>query len=262
MPEADLKLLIEAAQASGNIASKYWQKDPEIWDKADGAGPVTQADLEIDTMLREELCAARPEYGWLSEETTDTTVRLGRDRVFIVDPIDGTRAFINGSPTFAHSLAVAEKGVIIAAVVYLPMLERLFAAQSGGGATLNGERIFTSDCRAVAEANILAAASNMQPEYWATGIALPTRHFRSSLAYRLSLVGQGRFDAMLTLRATWEWDVAAGTLITQEAGGLVSDAYGQAALFNNPRPQLSGLVAAGAHLHPLLCADLRAPAGL
>lgn len=262
MLEADLKLLIEAAQASGKIAGKYWQKDPEIWDKADGAGPVTQADLEIDTMLREELCAARPDYGWLSEETTDTSARLGRDRVFIVDPIDGTRAFINGSPTFAHSLAVAEKGVVIAAVVYLPMLERLFAAQTGRGATLNNAPIHASDCAAVAEAIILAAATNMQAEYWAEGAVVPARHFRSSLAYRLSLVGQGRFDAMLTLRGTWEWDVAAGTLITQEAGGLVTDAYGQTALFNNPTPKLSGLIAAGSRLHPLLCADLRPPAGL
>ncbi|MEH6360678.1 MAG: inositol monophosphatase family protein, partial [Amylibacter sp.] len=97
----DLKLLLDAAEAAGDIALKYFQHDVDVWDKADGQGPVTQADLEIDKMLYAELLGARPDYGWLSEETEDDLKRLEHETVFIVDPIDGTRSFINGHENFA-----------------------------------------------------------------------------------------------------------------------------------------------------------------
>ncbi|MEP2782654.1 MAG: 3'(2'),5'-bisphosphate nucleotidase CysQ [Pseudoruegeria sp.] len=262
MPGHDLQLLIKAAQASGEIAAQFWRHDPEIWDKSDNAGPVTEADLQIDTMLRDTLCAARPDYGWLSEETEDGTDRLSRDRLFIVDPIDGTRSFIKGSPTFAHSIAIAEKGQVTAAVVYLPMLDRLFTAERGGGAFLNDAAIGVSQQSDIGTATVLAAKPNLDPVFWAPDVQTPDRHFRSSLAYRLSLVGQGRFDAMLTLRSTWEWDVAAGALIAQEAGALVTTAYGGPAIFNNPTPKLAGMIAAGPDLHCAFLDCLRPPEGL
>ena len=117
MPEPDLALLRDAAKAAGEIATKHFRKDPEAWDKGAGQGPVTEADIEVDTMLREELTAARPDYGWLSEETADNATRLDRERVFVVDPIDGTRAFMDGKTGFSHALAVVEQGVPVAAVV-------------------------------------------------------------------------------------------------------------------------------------------------
>lgn len=246
MPEADLALLIEAAKAAGQIATRYFKRDLKAWDKPGEQGPVTEADLEVDKMLRERLTAARPDYGWLSEETPDDTARLSTERVFIVDPIDGTRAFIEGSPTWAHSLAIADAGEIRAAVVYLPVHDKLYAAARGQGATLNNLPISVSPRAELVGAEVLAAKPAMEPYHWADAkVPDVKRQFRSSLAYRMALVAEGGKDAMLTLRATWEWDVAAGALLVTEAGGMVTDRKGAPLAFNNPTPQLNGIVAGG-----------------
>ncbi|WP_380055770.1 inositol monophosphatase family protein [Falsihalocynthiibacter sp. SS001] len=239
----DLALLQDAAKASGEIAKKFWRLKPEVWDKPDGAGPVTEADLAIDTMLRTELLEARPDYGWLSEETEDTRERLDHEHVFIVDPIDGTRAFINGAPTFSHSLALAKNGKVTAAVVYLPMLDRLYCAALDTDATLNGTKILASARKETEGASTLTTKVNLADHLWHESVPELDVHLRSSLAYRLCLVAQGRFDLMLTLRDTWEWDVAAGCLIAERAGAIVTDQRGDAVNFNNARPLLHGLVA-------------------
>lgn len=257
MPENnDLKLLIDAAHASGDIARKFWKQSPETWNKDAGAGPVTEADLAIDTMLRNELCAERPDYGWLSEETTDTPERLNRDHVFIVDPIDGTRAFIEGSKTFAHSLAIAHNGRVTTAVVFLPMLDRLFVATSNMIASLNGRPIRASAPKPDQTPTMLTTKCNFNSDRWKNGPPPFERHFRASLAYRMCLIAEGRFDAMLTLRQTWEWDVAAGALIANRAGAMISDAKGHPPVFNNPNPQLNGMIAAASKLHSDICRRL------
>lgn len=254
MPAADdLALLTEAAREAGKVARGFFNQGPAAWDKPGGLGPVSEADLAVDRLLREGLTTARPGYGWLSEETEDTPARLEADRLFIVDPIDGTRAFIEGSPTWAHSLAIVEHGEVTAAVVYLPVRDKLYAAARGRGATLNGEPLVASMRADPDGASVLAVRAVLDPWVWKD--AQPPRfkrNFRSSLAYRLSLVGEGRFDAMMTLRATWEWDAAAGSLIVAEAGGAVSDRQGGALAFNNPVPQVNGLVAGGRALHEAL----------
>ncbi|AJE45110.1 3'(2'),5'-bisphosphate nucleotidase CysQ [Celeribacter indicus] len=239
----DLELLIEAARNAGDIARPYWRAEPKAWDKGGGAGPVTEADLAVDRMLHEYLLSERPDYGWLSEETVDTTARLGRNRVFIVDPIDGTRSFIDGDRNWAHSLAIAEEGEVVAAVVYLPLRDRLFTATKGEGARLNDETLHTSGRCDLDGAQVLATRHHLRDEHWKGGTPKFVHKFRPSLAYRLSLVAQGRYDAMLTLRETWEWDVAAGTLIVAEAGGRVSDRRGAPPRFNRPIPKIDGLVA-------------------
>lgn len=246
MPARDLDLLVDAAKAAGEIAQKYFRADPKIWDKEDGQGPVTEADFAVDQMLRSELCAAR-DYAWLSEETEDNPERLDAETVFIVDPIDGTRAFIEGSKHWAHSLAIVRNGQVETAVIYLPASDKLYSAQRGAGASLNGAPLTVSSQNALTDATVLATKHHLSAPFWQND-APPqvTRVFRSSLAYRMSLVGEGRFDAMLTLRPTWEWDVAAGALIVEEAGGRVSDRSGSKASFNNPTPQLNGMVAGGA----------------
>ncbi|HGG05657.1 MAG TPA: 3'(2'),5'-bisphosphate nucleotidase CysQ [Aliiroseovarius sp.] len=258
MPVADdLILLQEAARAAGDIALGFFKCDPEAWEKPDSAGPVTEADLAVDRMLREDLCAARPDYGWLSEETEDTPDRLSHDKVFVVDPIDGTRAFIEGSPTWAHSLAIVDRGQVTAAVVYLPVNDSLYAAQLGGGATLNDASIHVRETARLDDASLLAARPVFDAWNWRDG-QVPTvkRQFRSSLAYRMSLVGEGRFDAMLTLRATWEWDVAAGALIVTEAGGRVTNRRLDALRFNNPGGQVNGVLAASPTIHNAIGARL------
>ena len=253
MPAPDLDLLRGAAKEAGEIARRYFGGKYTSEDKPDNAGPVTEADLAVNRMLEDRLRAARPDYGWLSEETEDGSARLGSDRVFIVDPIDGTRNFIEGGRTWAHSLAIAEEGRVTAAVVYLPMLDRLFAAGRGLGATLNDVAIHGSPRSELAGATMLSARPALRPEYWKQGqVPAVERVYRPSLAYRLALVAQGRFDAMITLRDSWEWDIAAGSLLLEEAGARVSDRHGQALLFNNPRPLLPGVVAAASGVHGAL----------
>ncbi len=249
MPAHDLDLLRDAALAAGEIAKKYFKADPEIWDKGDNQGPVTEADLAIDKMLHAELLAARPDYGWLSEETEDSDARLNHDRVFIIDPIDGTRAFIAGEQSFSHSLAIAEKGKIIAAVVHLPIRAQTYTAHIGGGAFCNGKPIQPSNASSITGARILTTKPSLRAEHWPGGVPDMERHFRPSLAYRLCLAADGRFDGMLTLRDAWEWDIAAGDLIVSEAGGIASDRHGLAAIYNNPTPLLAGMIAASKPVH-------------
>lgn len=259
MPGPDLALLLEAAAAAGEIASKHWRQDPESWDKPGGAGPVTEADLAVDKMLRAELGAARPDYGWLSEESGDASDRLGHARVFIIDPIDGTRSFLAGERTWAHSLAIAEAGQITAAVVHLPVREKTYAAEAGQGAMLNGTPIRARTEAALDGAEILCNRQTLRPEHWREGPPPVKQHFRTSLAYRLSLVAEGRYDGMMTLRDTWEWDIAAGALIVAESGALATDRRGQLLRFNRPEPFAPGIVAAPAGLGAALRAGLRAP---
>lgn len=245
MQATDLDLLIEVARGSGEIARSYFQDDPQIWDKGGGAGPVTEADLAVNEHMALHLGRARPDYGWLSEETEDGTSRLRTKRQFVVDPIDGTRAFIEGSRNWAHALAVVEEGRPVAAVVYLPVRDLLFAATEGLGATLNGATISVTDTADLFGATVLSNKASFSDDRWEAGEPPKglTRHFRSSLAYRLCLVAQGRFDAMMTLRPSWEWDIAAGALIVAEAGGVVTDQDGVDLQFNNAHPQVNGVIA-------------------
>ena len=250
MPAHDLKLLTDAAHEAGDIARKYFQANPETWEKGDNQGPVTEADLAVDRMLHSELLTAQPDYGWLSEETEDTTARLARPRVFIIDPIDGTRAFIAGEKTFAHSLAIAEDGEIVTAVVHLPMKGLTYSATKDGGAFLNGKPIKASSVKDIAAARVLVTRPTLKPALWPGGVPDLSPNFRPSLAYRMCLAADGSFDGMLTLRDTWEWDVAAGDLIAREAGATVTTRENLPARYNNAKPLLAGMIAAPKLLHP------------
>ncbi|HFQ15276.1 MAG TPA: 3'(2'),5'-bisphosphate nucleotidase CysQ, partial [Rhodobacteraceae bacterium] len=167
--------------------------------------------------------------------------------------IDGTRAFIEGNPTWAISLAIADKGRITEAIVTLPMRGKTYAARLGKGARLNDLPIRTSANESLRQASILAARPTFDAWNWKDASPPPIKpQLRPSLAYRLALVGEGRFDAMLTLRATWEWDIAAGALIVREAGGIASDRRLQPLRFNSPTAQVNGVLAAGRGLYRAL----------
>lgn len=251
MPATDLSLLIDAAHGAARIALKFWQTDQRVTTK-DGGSPVSEGDLAVDSYLREALTAARPAYGWLSEETEDTPERLSRETTFIADPIDGTRAYVAGHKTWAHSLAVVHRGRPTAAVVYLPAHDKLYTAALGGGAHLNGTRIRARQRDNPDGATILAPKPSLDPQWWAQAPPKFDRHFRSSLAYRFCLVAEGRFDALLTLRDAWEWDIAAGALIAAEAGACVTDRTGSALRLNSPAAQSSGILTANPLLHGLI----------
>lgn len=259
MQATDLDLLKDAARLAGRVATSFTGKTALSWDKPDGAGPVTEADLAVNTALESVLRNARPDYGWLSEETEDTDERCQRDTVFIIDPIDGTRSFVAGSQTWAHSIAIAHKGEVTAAAIFLPMRDKLYSAALGQGAFLNGRMISTSARRDLEGAEILATKPVINPDHWPTGVPGFHRSHRPSLAYRLGLVAQGRFDAMLTFRPSWEWDIAAGALIVSEAGGVCSDKTGATLRFNMKTPLLNGVIAAGPPLHAQVLASIAPP---
>lgn len=252
-PEADLSLLRDAVLSAGEIALRFTGPDAKRWDKAGGAGPVTEADLAVNDHLLDVLRGARPDYGWLSEETDDDAARLSADTVFIVDPIDGTRSFVEGSKTWAHSVAVAHRGEIIAGAVLLPMRDMLYTAALGFGAHLNDRPLTASTQTQVSASEVLSAKPNLRPEFWQNGdVPAFGRAYRPSLAYRMALVGEGRFDGMITFRPTWEWDIAAGALIATEAGAAVSDRTGAALRFNAADPRTDGIMAAAPTLHATL----------
>ena len=248
-PEADLALLTEAARVAGRIARGYWRQDPKAWDKGGDAGPVTEADLAVNDALRDMLTRARPDYGWLSEESEADPSRQDARHCFIIDPIDGTRAFIAGQEGFSHSLAVAQGDRITAAVVYLPVREMLYTAHADGPALLNGQPIAPREAH-FEGAEVLTYAGALQPLYWANGVVPPLqRVFRPSLAWRLCLAAEGQFPAALSVRGAWEWDIAAGSLIAQQAGAAVTDRHGGRMRFNSARAMVDGLIVAAPRLH-------------
>lgn len=257
MPQADpfqkdLDLITALAREAGVIARDKFKQDIDTWEKDEGAGPVTEADIAIDRMLKAELCAARPDYGWLSEETEDDAARCDHDLCFIVDPIDGTRAFMRGEGTFCHAIAVADKGEVIAAAAYFPIKDQMYWATKGGGAFHDGEPIRVSDRTDLSGATALAGKPQLNASNWPGGVPDVVREFRNSLVYRHCLVARGVFDVAFTFRPAWEWDVAAGELIAEEAGAKISTQHGERWRYNAPHPRMPGVVIAPPALHAKL----------
>ncbi len=259
MPEPDLDLLIDAARLAGAIALRHWRQSPQVWEKPDGQGPVSAADIEVNEALAAYLRSFRPDYGWLSEESQDSPARLATESQFILDPIDGTRAFLQGDSAFSHALAVVKNGQVTAGVVYLPAQDKLYAATAQGPATLNGVEIKASTRQTSIDARVLTGKATLSPEHWPGGVPPISRHFRASLAWRLCLVAEGAFDATLTLRPSWEWDIAAGALIATRAGARVTDRTGAPLRFNAADPRSAGVIVAPPGLHTELIARLLAP---
>ncbi len=229
---------------------KYFKAKNEVWYKS-GNSPVSQADHEIDDFLRYEFSQHRPDYGWLSEETEDDTERLNRRRVAIVDPIDGTRGFINGSRQWCISAAIVEDGRPTEAVLHCPALGETFAASSVDGLVLEN---VSSKSRS-AENTPLVTGSKKLIE---TIEALNERPFQTvpfipSLAYRLAMVAAGQLDGAFARAGACEWDVVAADLILESAGCKLTDANGEELIYNKSKVGSPALVAAhSSHHHHIL----------
>ncbi len=207
----------------------------------------------MDQQLKARLTAARPDYGWLSEETADDPARLQARRTFVVDPIDGTVAYIKNRPFWAVSIAVVEDGQPVAGVLYAPDLGETYVAQQAGGARLNGAPIHVSNRAAVEGAALLADLKTIRHPGWATPWPQNMRiESRNSVAYRMALVAAGAFDAVLALSSKCDWDLAAADLIVREAGGASTDHLGRPFVYNLPSPEKPSLVSAGPQLHELI----------
>jgi myo-inositol-1(or 4)-monophosphatase len=204
-------------------------------------------------LLTERLRAARPDYGWLSEETADAQDRLTCRRIFVVDPIDGTRAFLKGRPWWSVALAVVEDGIAVEGVVFAPEVDELYAAAAGRGARRNGEPIRPS--RAVSLDDSRMAGDPVVFGHWSWPTPWPpsmTVEQRSSTAYRMCLVAAGDFDAAVAPVRKSDWDVAAGDIIAREAGCFVGDHTGSAFRYNRARPSQASLICATPGLAPLI----------
>jgi len=253
----DLELLRAAARAAGVLAVEMRAAGLTTELKPDKS-PVSDADLAVDALLKETLRQARPAYGWLSEETADHAERLERQRVFVVDPIDGTRAFIKGRPWWTVSVAVVEAGRPVVGVVWAPDRHELYEATEGGGATLNGQSIHTNDPARIEDCAMLADAALFTHPEWREPWPSMRVEARNSIAYRLCSVASGEFDAALALSPKSEWDLAASALIAAEAGCVVTDDLGRPLGYNRVNTQSSGLVCAGPALHALILRRLAA----
>ncbi len=263
-PEADLTddvaLLEEAVREAGHIARRFYGGEFKRWDKAKGS-PVTEADLAVDAFLTDRLRTARPSYGWLSEETEDDPSRLAAQRLFIVDPIDGTLAFVKGKPHFTICAAVVEDGRPLAGVVYNPISEECFRAMRGSGARLNGEPIRVTarenveGCRMLADKGMLAHPAWSKPP----NIPWPAMDIesRSSIAYRIALVACGAFDAMMALSAKHDWDLAAAEIILTEAGGTLTAHDGRTLRYNDKDAIQPSVIAAGPALYAQVLARVQ-----
>ena len=253
----DLALVGEVVRAAGRLALDRRARGLQIQRKSDGS-PVTDGDLAVDALLHRELLAARPHYGWLSEETPDDLARLNAGRLFIVDPIDGTTAYVKGKPWFAVSVAVVHAGLPIAGVVFAPALDEFYAAVEGGGASCNGDPIRASEACRLEDCAMLAPANTFEGRRWTRAWPAMRVGQRSALAYRMALVAAGRFDAAVSLGWKNDWDIAAGDLIAREAGAVSCDQNGRPLVFNTAQARNAGLVCAGPGVAPLIL-DRTAP---
>ena len=211
----DLELLRSSAVAAGIIASSFFRRDVKSWTK-DNASPVSEADILVDRYLASSLLQARPDYGWLSEETADDPSRLDCERVFVVDPIDGTRGFLRGEDSWTVSLAVVENGIPVAGVVYAPARDEMYEAARGEGARLNAKPIKRS--RRAGAPPLIPAPGAVHQEMQAAGLHYTRGPAYPSLAYRLVQVATGKLDGAVARRGSQDWDIAAAALILAESG--------------------------------------------
>jgi myo-inositol-1(or 4)-monophosphatase len=259
-PDADLALIVPVIAEAGAIARRYFGGTFKRLDKGKGQ-PVTEADIAVDRFLRETLRAARPDYGWLSEETEDDLARLDTQTLFVVDPIDGTIAFMKGRPHFTISIAVVTDEVPVVGAILNPITGECFTAIAGCGAQLNGRAIGTSAATEVEGCHMLADKTMFAHPGWNNPPLRPWPTMeienRNSVAYRMALVAGGGFDAMLALSAKRDWDIAAGDLILREAGGKVTGHEGTPLRYNSPAAIQPTVLGAGAALHPQLLARIK-----
>ncbi|WP_243375660.1 inositol monophosphatase family protein [Sandarakinorhabdus cyanobacteriorum] len=245
---ADLALAAEIAGNAATIAMGHFGGRGRSWAKADGS-PVSEADMAVNAYLKGVIAAARPDDGWLSEECADTATRLDKRRLWVVDPIDGTRDFLRGRSGWAVSVALVEDGAVQVAVLAAPAQQRLYAASAGEGATLNGRRLQVSSLATLEGVRLPIDPPNLNASFWpspwpGTAVAKP-----NSLALRMAMLAADEADAWMEGRSVAEWDVAAASLILIEAGGTVTDRHGAPLRFNQPQPLVHGLAAATPALH-------------
>ncbi|HEX3501779.1 MAG TPA: 3'(2'),5'-bisphosphate nucleotidase CysQ [Xanthobacteraceae bacterium] len=248
--------LAAAVREAGQLALSMFGKPVKTWTKGEAQSPVSEADIAADNLLRERLGTISPDIAWLSEESVDDAARLEARHVWVVDPIDGTRAYIGGLPDWAVSVALVEDARPVLACLYAPALDEFFAARAGGGATRNGAPIAASRGSGIENARI-AGPRKLMERLAAIAPPFATMPRGHSLALRLTRVAQGIFDAAIAGGSSHDWDLAAADLLVHEAGGTLAPVGGGSVTYNRPVPRHGTLVAAGRDRHAALMRLLR-----
>jgi myo-inositol-1(or 4)-monophosphatase len=248
MLDAELSVAVAAARAAGGIVRRWYEGAYTVRDKSHD-NPVTEADLEANQCIHAAIRDAFPTDGWLSEETRDSAERLNKARVWIVDPLDGTKEFIKHIPEFAVSIGLVENGTPVLGVEYNPIRDELFAGARGAGVTLNGAPVRVSATDSLPAARVLASRSETDRGEWDEFRDDFAVELTGSVAYKLALIAAGRGDATFSLTPKNEWDICAGTALITEAGGRITDRYGQPLRFNQRDTRLPGIIASNAALY-------------
>ncbi len=242
-PAAAAAHLASCVREAGQLALSMFRTPVKQWNKA-GSSPVSDADIAVDRLLRERLTVAFPSVAWLSEESADDAARLTARYVWIVDPIDGTRAFLADLPDWTVSAALIENGRPTTACLFAPVTEEFFLASANCGATCNGTAISVAPGASLAQARVagprslMSRLSSVEP-----GLTVVPRI--RSLALRFARVAQGTIDAAIAGPDSHDWDLAAADLLVHEAGGALTRVGGGTVLYNRPDPRHGTLLAAG-----------------
>jgi myo-inositol-1(or 4)-monophosphatase len=255
----DLKLILDAAKQAAGIAMTYFRRSPEITIKGD-ASPVTEADLAIDVFLHDFLRAARPDYGWLSEEREDDGSRHKTARSFVVDPIDGTRAFIAETGEWCISIGLIEAARPVVGVLYCPVNDVTYSAAKGQGASKNGVALSKQTQAAQAELRVAGPKPLIRALQDNGAFATKPMPYVPSLALRLAMVADGSLDATLVKPKSAFWDIAAADLIVAEAGAQLLNVDGSPVDYTAASPKLAMMLAARNNLIEPLLAVVRAGA--
>lgn len=253
--DTELEAATAAVREAGEALMRWFRTDFEVRNKG-GKGPVTEADLEADRLLRRRLTSQFPDDGWLSEETRDTPERLMRDRVWIVDPLDGTRDFAAGRKEFSVSVGLSVAGVATVGAVFNPATGELMTGAVGQGVTLNGVAAGPTDVSELGAARVVLSRSEMGRNIYAPlGDGLRPEPV-GSVAYKLGLVAVGLADATFTPRPRNEWDLCGGVALLNAGGGRATDGSGAAYAFNQPEPLNQGVCGTNGALHEACLAAL------
>ncbi len=253
MLERELETAMHAAREAGAVIRSVYGSTYTVRYKPNDS-PVTTADQGANRRIQAICQQAFPDYGWLSEETVDSSDRLALRRVWVVDPMDGTKEFIQKIPEFAVSIGLIEDGRAVLGVVYHPIQDQMYWATRGAGAWNGARRLSVSTTARLSDATILSSRSESKRGEWQPfRSAFRTRPL-GSIALKLAGITTGGADASFTLVPKNEWDICAGTVLIEQAGGTVTRLNGKPLIFNQPITLLQGLVASNGPLHPPLLA--------
>lgn len=243
--EQELEVAQEAAKAAGKVVMSYYEGDYHVKDKTPN-NPVTTADFKADALLKKQLKESFPGYGWLSEESKDDLSRLEKEFVWVVDPIDGTKEFITGVPEFVISIGLAQNGQPVLGVLLNPVKGELYAATRGNGAFLNGRKLQVSNTTELSQASLLVSRTETRNGH----VDKFTDYIKAfkptgSVAYKLCLAAAGVGGVFVSVYSKNEWDICAGDMVVQEAGGTMSDIYGNPVTYNNRATKIKDGIIAG-----------------